>query len=41
MTILCWLLAMGEGVPAIFFPIAMLCDTAIIITLALTGVIHR
>lgn len=41
MTIICFMLVGAtEGVPSWMFLLAMLCDTAIIITLTLTGVIH-
>jgi hypothetical protein len=41
MTLLCFfLIMMTDGVPVLALLIAMGCDTAIIITLALLGIIH-
>ena len=38
-----WFLAAtlcNDGIPAIFLPFAMFCDTALLVTAMLTGVIH-
>jgi hypothetical protein len=40
MTFFCFLLMAGDGVPVFILLAAMVCDTALLVTAMLTGIIH-
>lgn len=41
MTVICFFIGMAADLPVLMYLLAMVCDTALLLTAMLTGVIHR